>query len=161
MSERRKRDTADSDLDKEEKEKDHKLRTVNLETFRTRNGTKRNGNELLNPETSNLDSVLFITLKRNLRYLPTDKETGENIKQKFDERLFIRYEHKNSPFYLYATSEALQTNINMLLDSELGKLFDTKNAKNVLDVQEIVRIDENYVYVSFNGLIYRRIYSAL
>ncbi len=58
---------------------------------------------------------------------------------------------------MYATSEALQTNINMLLDSELGKLFDTKNAKNVLDVQEIVN-QRKLVYVSFNGLIYKRIY---
>nr|MDK8159105.1 type VI secretion protein [Enterococcus faecalis] len=40
------------------------------------------------------------------------------------------------------------------LDSELGKLFDTKNAKNVLDVQEIVN-QRKLVYVSFNGLIYK------
>lgn len=144
----------DSDLDKEEKEEDSQIKNSKFRNI-SQLGIAQKETEtiVLNPETLDLDSY-YLLLKRNLRYLPTDKETGENIKQKLFERLFIRYEHKDSPFYLYATSEALQTNINMLLDSELGKLFDTKNAKNVLDVQEIVN-QRKLVYVSFNGLIYK------
>lgn len=108
---------------------------------------------VLNRETLDLESYYFL-LKRNLRYLPKDKNTGENVKQKLYERLFIRYEYKDSPFYLYATSEALQTNLNMLLDSKLGELFDTTGGKNKLDVQRIARQNE-IVYVSLNGLIYK------
>ncbi|HGZ2524742.1 TPA: type VI secretion protein, partial [Enterococcus faecalis] len=131
----------------EEKEEDSQIKNSKFRNI-SQLGIAQKETEtiVLNPETLDLDSY-YLLLKRNLRYLPTDKETGENIKQKLFERLFIRYEHKDSPFYLYATSEALQTNINMLLDSELGKLFDTKNAKNVLDVQEIVN-QRKLVYVS-------------
>lgn len=75
-------------------------------------------------------------------------------KKEVFERLFVRYEHKNAPFYLYATSEALQNNIKMLLDSELGQLFDTSEHQNILDIQQIVRQKE-IVYVSLNGLIYK------
>lgn len=108
---------------------------------------------VLNRETLDLDSY-YLLLKRNLKYLPKNAETGENVKRKLFERLFIRYEHKDSPFYLYATSEALQNNLNMLLDSKLGELFDTKGAENKLDIQEIARQNE-IVYVSLNGLIYK------
>ncbi|HAP5267414.1 MAG: TraM recognition domain-containing protein [Enterococcus faecalis] len=101
---------------------------------------------VLNPNTLQLDDFYYL-LKRNLFYLSKKEKI-------MFERLFTRYEHKDSPFYLYATSESLQTNINMLLDSELGHLFDTTNAKSVLDVQQIVR-DRSLVYVSFNGLIYK------
>lgn len=76
------------------------------------------------------------------------------------ERLFLRYEHKENPFYLYVTSEALQTNINMLLDSELGKLFDTKGSQNVLDISEIAR-NGQVVYVSLNGLRYKEFIKTL
>ena len=98
--------------------------------------------------------------------MPTDKETGENIKQKLFERLFIRYEHKDSPFYLYATSEALQTNINMLLDSELGKYLILKTqkcsrcARNCQSTKVGLRIvqwiDLQRIYPHFSANVSRR-----
>lgn len=107
---------------------------------------------LVRPETLDLDSFYFL-LKRNLFYL-------SEAEQMMFERLFMRYEHKSSVFYLYATSEALQMNLNMLLDSELGRLFDTKGEKNKLDVQRIARRKE-IVYVSLNGLIYKEFIRTL
>lgn len=107
---------------------------------------------LVNPNTLDLDSFYYL-LKRNLFYLSKEEKT-------MFERLFVRYEHKSSVFYLYATSEALQMNLNMLLDSDLGQLFNTKGAKNKLDVQQIARRKE-IVYVSLNGLIYKEFIRTL
>lgn len=75
-------------------------------------------------------------------------------------QLFVRYEHKENPFYLYATSESLQTNFNMLLDSELGHLFNTEANKNELDLQEATRNGE-IVYVALDGLIYKEFIKTL
>lgn len=156
----------DSDLDKEEKEEDSQIKNSKFRNI-SQLGIAQKETEtiVLNPETLDLDSY-YLLLKRNLRYLPTDKETGENIKQKLFERLFIRYEHKDSPFYLYATSEALQTNINMLLDSELGKLFDTKNAKcsrcarncqsTKVSLRIVQWIDLQRIYPHFSANVSRR-----
>ena len=111
----------------------------------------------------------YLLVKRNLQYLlkkepnvanepkeerEQNKMAVDSVKKELFERLFVRYEHKKSPFYLYATSEALQNNINMLLDSELGRLFDTSEYQNILSIQQIVR-QKDIVYVSLNGLIYK------
>lgn len=116
---------------------------------------------VLDPKTMPLDDYYFL-LKTHFDQM-SDKE------QKLFTRLFVRYEHKETPFYLYATSEALQTNINMLLDSELGKLFEEKDEKKCnkddslddeLDIQTIV--DNNAIaYVSLNGLIYDEFITTL
>lgn len=106
----------------------------------------------LDPEKLSLKD-LYALLKQSM-----DAMTKEEAK--LFERLFVRYEHKNNPFYLYDTSEALQTNINMLLDSELGKLFDTKDSENILDLNEIAR-NGDVVYVSLNGLIYKEFIVSL
>lgn len=108
---------------------------------------------VLDRETLDLDSY-YLILKKSLKYLSPNAKTGENVQRNLFEQLFVRYEHKQSPFYLYATSEALQNNINMLLDSELGKLFDTSEHQNILSIQQIVR-QKDIVYVSLNGLIYK------
>lgn len=108
---------------------------------------------ILDPTTLDLESY-YLLLKRNLKYLKKKANQTENVKQQLFERLFIRYEHKNSPFYLYATSEALQTNLNMLLDSQLGKLFEPKVGEKKLDIQEIAQ-QNKLIYVSLNGLIYK------
>lgn len=106
----------------------------------------------LDPEKLSLED-LYALLKQSM-----DAMTKEEAK--LFERLFVRYEHKKNPFYLYDTSEALQTNINMLLDSELGKLFDTKDSENILDLNEIAR-NGDVVYVSLNGLIYKEFIVSL
>ncbi|MDN3168367.1 type IV secretory system conjugative DNA transfer family protein [Enterococcus faecalis] len=108
---------------------------------------------VLDRETLDLDSY-YLILKKSLKYLSPNAKTGENVQRNLFEQLFVRYEHKQSPFYLYATSEALQNNINMLLDSELGQLFDTSEHQNILNIQQIVR-QKDIVYVSLNGLIYK------
>lgn len=108
--------------------------------------------ERIDPETCSL-LTFYQAIKKNQAYLSTEE-------QLLFERLFVRYEHKESPLYLYETSEALQTNINMLLDSELGRLFDTKDTDNILDVGEISRKGE-LVYVSLNGLIYEEFIRTL
>lgn len=99
----------------------------------------------LNPDTMELESLYWL-LKRHLVYLSKNEQV-------MFERLFVRYEHKSNPFYLYAVSEALQTNINMLMDSQLGELFVPKTDEEELDVQKIARRGD-IVYVSLNGLIY-------
>ncbi len=71
----------DSDLDKEEKEEDSQIKNSKFRNI-SQLGIAQKETEtiVLNPETLDLDSY-YLLLKRNLRYLPTDKETGENIKQ--------------------------------------------------------------------------------
>lgn len=114
---------------------------------------------VLNPETLELESY-YRLLKGNLWSLRKEEGEVDEAKKELFDRLFVRYEHKSSPFYLYATSESLQNNLNMLLDSDLGKLFDTKGSSNVLDVQQIARRNE-LVYVSLNGLIYKEFIRTL
>lgn len=106
----------------------------------------------VDPEKLSLEK-LYVLVKRSMDAMTEDEK-------KLFERLFVRYEHKDNPFYLYATSEALQTNINMLLDSELGKLFDTTGSDNTLDLKEIAR-NGDIVYVSLNGLIYKEFIVSL
>ena len=101
---------------------------------------------ILDPKKISLQGY-YNLIKNNIHLMNEEEST-------LFERLFLRYEHKENPFYLYATSEALQTNINMLLDSELGRLFDTRNSKNNLDLTEIAN-NGDVVYVSLNGLIYK------
>lgn len=70
-------------------------------------------------------------------------------------KLFMRYDHKDSPFYLYATAESLQTNINMLLDSELGHLFDTEEEGiEELDLLEDSK-NQEVMFITLNGLVYK------
>lgn len=111
-----------------------------------------NEEEQIDPESCDL-LMLYQVIKENQIYLTTEEQV-------LFERLFVRYEHKDSPLYLYETSEALQTNINMLLDSDLGRLFDTKDTDNVLDVEEISQKGD-LVYISLNGLIYEEFIRTL
>lgn len=106
----------------------------------------------LDPAKLSLEDYYFI-LRKN-------RESMSKEEQVLFTRLFIRYEHKDNPFYLYATSEALQTNINMLLDSELGRLFDTKEGHEELDIMTLA--EQNAItYVSLNGLIYGEFITTL
>lgn len=126
---------------KEREGMDRQLRK-RMESFEEQPETER---IRLDPRTIDLDSY-YQLVKRYSNFM-----TPQQLK--VFERLFVRYEHKENPFYLYATSEALQTNINMLLDSELGRLFDPEGAEDELDIGEIAKNNE-IVYISLNGLIY-------
>lgn len=101
----------------------------------------------LDPETMDLEQ-LYGVLKYSRGLL------RERSLQLFDQ-LFTRYEHKKNPFYLYATSENLQTQMNILMDSEIGHLFDTENNTNELDMMDIAR-NGKIAYVSLNGLVYTK-----
>lgn len=106
----------------------------------------------VNPDSLLLEDFYYL-LKDNMYYM-SDKE------RVIFKRLFVRYEHKKNPFYLYATSENLQNNINMLLDSELGDLFQTTGAKNELDIKKVVDGNE-LLYISLDGLLYSEYISIL
>lgn len=103
--------------------------------------------EELNPNTMDLES--FYYLIRRFKWLLSEQS------QLLFKQLFTRYEHKDNPFYLYATSESLQTNINMLIDSELGKLFDTTEP----GVEELDLLDDSkkgeIMFITLNGLVYK------
>lgn len=99
---------------------------------------------ILDPDTLQLEDF-YIHLKRHMNEMSEERTLFE--------RLFVRYEHKDNPFHLYATSEALQMNINMLLDSELGRLFKKDESKEELDLNEVTK-NREIVYISLNGLIY-------
>lgn len=101
----------------------------------------------LDPETMDLEQFYGV-----LRY---SKELLSRRSLELFDQLFTRYEHKKNPFYLYATSENLQTQINILMDSDIGHLFDTENNSNELDLLEATRKGE-IVYVSLNGLVYSK-----
>ncbi|EGP4846560.1 DUF853 family protein [Enterococcus faecium] len=106
----------------------------------------------LHPDTIHLLDFYYL-LKQNMVYM-NEKE------QDIFNRLFVRYEHKKDPFYLYVTSENLQNNINMLLDSELGELFQTMGANNELDIKEVVNHNE-ILYISLDGLLYSEYITVL
>ena len=106
----------------------------------------------LNPDTLRLLDFYYL-IKQNMNYM-SEKE------QDIFNRLFVRYEHKKDPFYLYVTSENLQNNINMLLDSELGELFQTMGATDELDIKEVVNQNE-ILYISLDGLLYSEYISVL
>lgn len=99
---------------------------------------------ILDPDILQLEDF-YIHLKRHMNEMSEERTLFE--------RLFVRYEHKDNPFHLYATSEALQMNINMLLDSELGRLFKKDESKEELDLNEVTK-NREIVYISLNGLIY-------
>ncbi|EGP5708889.1 type VI secretion protein [Enterococcus faecium] len=94
-----------------------------------------------------------ITLDKYYELVRTHYKEMPEKDRKIFKQLFIRYEHKENPFYLYATSEALQTNINMIIDSEVGDLFNVDNAENELDMRELYEKTQ-CVYISLNGLVY-------
>ncbi|WP_287430789.1 helicase HerA-like domain-containing protein [Carnobacterium sp.] len=98
-----------------------------------------------NPETMKLEDMYWV--------ISNKKKRLKKSSLRMFEQLFARYEHKDNPFYLYATAESLQTNFYMLLDSELSHLFDTKTNKNELDLMEATRKNE-IIYVALDGLIY-------
>ncbi|EMF0385565.1 TraM recognition domain-containing protein [Enterococcus hirae] len=106
----------------------------------------------LNPDTLHLLDFYYL-IKQNRRYMSKKEQDIFN-------RLFVRYEHKKDPFYLYVTSENLQNNINMLLDSELGELFQTMGATDELDIKEVVNQNE-ILYISLDGLLYSEYISVL
>jgi hypothetical protein len=72
--------------------------------------------------------------------------------QKHYERFFTRYEHEeDGEMYLFKNASSVRTQIYLLLDSELGHLFEEK--ENGIDL--IKMSDENgALFVSFDGLIY-------
>ncbi|MHC5250361.1 P-loop NTPase family protein [Enterococcus sp. LJL90] len=77
-------------------------------------------------------------------------------------QLFQRYEVKDSGYlYLYKTVEALQISIGLLLDSEIGYLFDTEE-ENVEELDLYDDTNNNYLlYVSLDGLVYQEYISKL
>lgn len=106
--------------------------------------------EELDPERLDLESLYSIIRSK----IDLFNEHDQPKKYRLFKELFMRYEHKENPFYLYATSEALQTNINMLLDSELGDLFDTTDPTNEeLDLLEDTKNGE-IIFITLNGLVY-------
>lgn len=106
--------------------------------------------EELDPDRLDLESLYNIIRSK----VDLFTEHGQPKIYKLFKELFMRYEHKENPFYLYATSEALQTNINMLLDSELGHLFDTTDSENEeLDLLEDTKNGE-IIFITLNGLVY-------
>lgn len=78
-------------------------------------------------------------------------ERSERAKKHY-ERFFKRYEHEeDGEMYLFANASSVRTQIYLLLDSELGYLFEEK--ENGLDLIEISEKRES-LFVSFDGLIY-------
>jgi type IV secretory pathway TraG/TraD family ATPase VirD4 len=72
--------------------------------------------------------------------------------EKHYERLFKRYEHEeDGEMYLFSNASSVRTQIYLLLDSELGHLFEEKD--DGLDLIQISDQKES-LFVSFDGLIY-------
>jgi hypothetical protein len=96
-----------------------------------------------------LDLEKLYALVRRFKHLLRPEE-AEIFK-----RLFQRYEHKDNPFYLYATSEALQTNTNMLIDSELGHLFNTEEPG--IEELDLLKdsVNSEIMFITLNGLVYK------
>lgn len=71
---------------------------------------------------------------------------------KYNERFFKRYEHESDgELYLFKNASTVRTQIYLLLDSELGHLFEEK--EDGVDLIEMSNQKEA-LFVSFDGLIY-------
>lgn len=142
--------------EKKTKEKDEKNNEENHNEFDLMMEEQEDSLEVevitLNPNTLRLLDFYYL-IKQNRRYMSAKEQDVFN-------RLFVRYEHKKDPFYLYVTSENLQNNINMLLDSELGELFQTMGATDELDIKEVVNQNE-ILYISLDGLLYSEYINVL
>jgi uncharacterized Tic20 family protein len=97
----------------------------------------------------------IMPLEQLYEVISHSKECLQKQSLELFDQLFTRYEHKQNVFYLYATSENLQTQMNILMDSDIGHLFDTENNHNELDLARITR-NGDIAYVSLNGLVYTK-----
>ncbi len=80
------------------------------------------------------------------------REVRSKRAEKHYERLFKRYEHEeDGEMYLFANASSVRTQIYLLLDSELGHLFEETDH----DV-DLIRISDQKkaLFVSFDGLVY-------
>lgn len=76
--------------------------------------------------------------------------------------LFESYEtSENGIFQLYMQAENLRANVDLLLKSEIGYLFDTKEAG--IEELDLLESDANneLIYVALDGLIYKAFIEAL
>ncbi|MDN4072904.1 TraM recognition domain-containing protein [Fictibacillus terranigra] len=83
---------------------------------------------------------------------PQKKQVLSSRAQKHQDRLFKRYKHEEEgENYLFTNASSVRTQIFLLLDSELGHLFQEKS-----DSLDLVSISEQKeaLFVSFDGLIY-------
>lgn len=108
------------------------------------------------------------TIKQLLKKIPiyrrlkmVKKEMTPGLQSLFFD-LFESYEpSEGGIFSLYSQSENLRSNVDLLLKSEIGYLFDTTECKgNELDLME-VDAEDAIVYVALNGLIYQEFIESL
>lgn len=93
------------------------------------------------------DSIVKVKTKKKVKR----KERSQRA-QKHYERFFKRYEHEeDGEMYLFANASSVRTQIYLLLDSELGHLFEEKE-----DGLDLIKIsdEKEALFVSFDGLIY-------
>ncbi|WP_159458339.1 type IV secretory system conjugative DNA transfer family protein [Listeria sp. ILCC797] len=98
-------------------------------------------------------------LYRRIKFL---KEELTDAQQNTFYQLFEKYEKAEGGIYqLYSKSDNLITNVDLLLNSEIGYLFDTTNSeKEELDL--LAADEENaIVYVALDGLIYQKFIEIL
>lgn len=80
------------------------------------------------------------------------KKVRSERSNKYYERFFTRYKsEEDGEDYLFINASSVRTQIFLLLDSELGHLFEEK--KNGVDLIEISN-NKEALFVSFDGLIY-------
>jgi TraM recognition site of TraD and TraG len=92
--------------------------------------------------------------KKSDKKAPKQKKKTVRSKraEKNYERLFKRYRHEEAgENYLFVNASSVRTQIYLLLDSELGHLFEETD-----DSLDLIRISEQReaLFVSFDGLIY-------
>ncbi|MCQ6266341.1 TraM recognition domain-containing protein [Fictibacillus sp. WQ 8-8] len=80
------------------------------------------------------------------------KQVRSNKAEKHYDRLFKRYRHEEEgENYLFTNASSVRTQIFLLLDSELGHLFEEKeDSLDLLSISE----QKEALFVSFDGLIY-------
>lgn len=103
--------------------------------------------------------VTKMPLYQRIKFL---KEELTEAQQHVFYQLFEKYEKSEGGIYqLYAKSDNLITNVDLLINSEIGYLFDTTDVeKEELDL--LVADEENaIVYVALDGLIYQKFIETL
>ncbi|MBC1333534.1 TraM recognition domain-containing protein [Listeria booriae] len=108
------------------------------------------------------------TIKQLLKKIPiyrrlkmVKKEMTPGLQSLFFDLLESYEASEGGIFNLYSLADNLRSNVDLLLKSEIGYLFDTSKGKgNELDLME-VDAENAIVYVALNGLIYQEFIESL
>ncbi|MHC5253152.1 TraM recognition domain-containing protein [Listeria kieliensis] len=113
------------------------------------------------PEQAEVIKMMLKKMPSYQRIKFLKEELSEELQALFY-NIFEKYEaSENGIQQLYVKSDNLVSNVDLLLNSEIGYLYDTTDSEK--DELDLIEVDANneIIYVALNGLIYQKFISSL